>query len=119
MAQTKRRTGLGWLALVACTCLFLVSIGASSSHAQTAESDSKSAGTLEDVNGTDVGDPDMPTGDTPPPSTTGGSAGSGHDLSRGRAMSGGITEVMPSKRYGLWAHWKIALKLMARGFYLR
>ncbi|MEO6463262.1 MAG: hypothetical protein ABIP29_09320 [Candidatus Eisenbacteria bacterium] len=60
----------------------------------------------------------MPTGDTPPPSGSGSSTSDG-GLYRGHATSSGVTEAVPSKRYGQWAHWKIALKLFARSFLIR
>lgn len=121
MALFKRTTILGWLTLLACAVLVLSSMGASSTYAQTSGSPSKSSGTLEDGSGTNAGDPDMPTGDTPPPSPSSAGSTSSFDgsMSRGHGMTGGVTEAVPSKRWGQWAHWKIALKMLARGFYLR
>lgn len=117
MSLVKRTTGLGWLAMLACLFVLLVSTGVSSSHAQT--SSGKSVDTLEDEGGADTGDPDMPTGDTPPPSGSGSPSASDGGVSRAHATTGGVTEAVPSKRYGQWAHWKIALKLFARSFIVR
>lgn len=119
MSQLKRRTGIGWLALLACAFLFLASIGATAADAQVADPRTRSSGTLEGEDGAEAGDPDMPTGDTPPRVGATGSGTHGSDLSRAHGTTSGITDATPSKRYGQWAHWKIALKLLARGFYLR
>ncbi len=120
MSQVLRTTGLGWLAMLACLSLLLVTIGASASHAQTTGSPTKAEGTLEGEGGADAGDPDMPTGDTPPPSGTSGTpSGTNSGAIRGHATTGGITEAVPSTRWGQWAHWKVALKLFARSFILR
>ena len=117
MPLVKRTSGLAWWALVACLSLWLVSIGVSSSHAQTG-SPTKVSGTFEGEDGTDTGDPDMPTGDTPPASDQ-GSPGTDTGAYRVHATAGGVTEAVPSKRYGQWASWKIALKLFARNFLIR
>ena len=119
MVLVKRMPGIGgWLAFVAILSLCLVSMGVSSSFAQS-ESGSTKVG-IEGDDGLDAGDPDMPTGDIPPPSTTGGANPyNDGNTYRGHATYGGIDGVTPVKRYGLWAHWKIALKLFARGYYLR
>ena len=117
MFLVKRTTGLGWLAMLACLFVLLVSTGVSSSHAQTSP---KSIDPLEGgEGGADAGDPDMPTGDTPPPSGSGSPSGSDGNVYRGHATTGGITEAVPSKRYGQWAHWKFALRLFARSFIVR
>jgi hypothetical protein len=117
MVLVKRTSGLGWLALLLCAALVLVSIGASSSHAQSASSIDKSGTPETGDGGTDQGDPDMPTGDAPSPA--GGTSSGDGSVYRGHAISGGITEAVPSKRQGQWAHWKIALKLLARSFIIR
>jgi len=119
MLLQKRTTTLGWLTLIACAVCLLVSTQVSSAYAQTSSSVTKSSGTLEGEGGTDAGDPDMPGGDVPPPSSSGTNSSSDGNLTRGHGMTGGITEAVPSKRLGQWAHWKVALKLLARGFYLR
>lgn len=119
MSLLKRRTSVGWLTLLACAVLLLLSTHASSTYAQTSPGSSKSSGSLEDGNGTTAGDPDMPTGDTPPPTGTGSTSSYDGNTNRSHTMRGGITEAVPSKRYGQWAHWKVMLKLLARSFYLR
>jgi hypothetical protein len=119
MSMLKRRTWVGWCTLLACAVFLLVSTGASSSYAQTSGSPSKSSGTLEDGAGTTAGDPDMPSGDLPPPGSSGSTSSYDGGGIRGHAATGTITEAVPSKRFGLWAHWKIALKILARNFYLR
>lgn len=117
MSLVNRTTGLGWLAMLACLFVLLVATGVSSSHAQS--SPGKSVDTLEGGDGgADAGDPDMPTGDTPPPSGSGAPSSDGN-VFRGHATTGGVTEAVPSKRYGQWAHWKVALKLFARSFIVR
>jgi hypothetical protein len=118
MSLVKRTTGMGWLAMLACLFVLLVATGVSSSHAQSTLG--KSADTLEGgEGGADAGDPDMPTGDTPPPSGSGSPSSSDGNVYRGHAMTGGVTEAVPSKRYGQWAYWKVALKLFARSFIVR
>lgn len=113
-----RRTGIGWLALIACAFLFLVSLSASPSYAQSSGTPSKAAETFEGADGAEQGDPDAPTGDVPPPSGSSGSSSyDGGGMSRGHVVGGGIVEAVPEKRFGSWAHWKIALKLLARNFY--
>ena len=69
-----------------------------------------------DVISLGIGDPDMPTGDLPPPSGTG--TGTETGTYRGHGTTGGITEAVPTKRWGLWAHWKVAMKLYARHAFL-
>jgi hypothetical protein len=121
MQLVHRTTRVGWLALLACAALLLVSTGASSSYAQSAGSPTKSTGTIEGEDGTNVGDPDVPTGETPPPTGSSGSSSYGGEgtANRGHAMVGGV-EAVPAKRLGMWAHWKIALKLLARNLpYIR
>jgi len=121
MSLQKRTAGLGGLAMFfACLFLLLVSTGVSSSHAQTVDSPSKQAGTIEGEDGVDLGDPDMPTGDLPPPSGGSGSTSTGYDggVYRGHATTGGVTEVVQTKRWGWWSHWQVALKLMARNLFI-
>jgi hypothetical protein len=120
MHSFKRTTGMGLLALWACAFLLLVSITASSSYAQSSGTPSKATQTFEgEDGGADQGDPDAPTGDAPVPSGAGGSYDGG-GMSRGHAMNGGIVEAAPTTRGGLWAHWRVALKLLARNFaYIR
>ena len=117
MLLSNRTTGLGWLAMLACLSLLLVSTGVSSSHAQTGEP-SRTSGSFEG-DGTTAGDPDMPTGDTPPPSTSGTTSTWDGGSYRGHGMTAEVTEVVPGKRFGQWAHWRIALKLFARTFIVR
>lgn len=115
MLMMNRMARMGWLALIACVGLLLVSTGASSSYAQSTGSPTKSAGTFEGENGTNQGDPDMPTGDTPPPSaSTSTSSRYAGSTTGAHVETGGITEAVPSKRYGAWASWKLALKLLAQ-----
>jgi len=118
MHLEHRTTRMDWLALLACVVLLLVSTGASSSYAQTSGMPSKSAGTFEGDDGTSAGDPDVPTGEAPPPNGSGGSASYGDEggAIRGHAVVGGV-EAVPAKRLGMWAHWKVALKMLARNFY--
>lgn len=118
--QINRKAGPGWLALSVLALLLLASIGTSSSYAQVADSPGRSTGTLEGEDGTEIGDPDIPSGETPVPSGAGGTPSyDGGGMSRGHAQSGGI-EAVPQKRGGLWAHWRIALKMLARNLhYLR
>lgn len=118
MQLVHRTTRMGWLALLACAVLLLVSTGASSSYAQSTGSPSKSAGTFEGDDGTNVGDPDVPTGEAPPLNGSSGSSsyGDGGGATRGHVMVGGV-EAVPGKRLGMWAHWKIALKMLARNFH--
>ena len=117
MVLVKRMPGLGWFAFVAILALCLVSTGVSSSHAQSSPGSTKVG--LEGDDGLDTGDPDMPTGDTPPPSSGGNAPATDGGTYRSHTVSGGVTDAVPGKRYGLWAHWKIALHLLARGFVLR
>lgn len=118
MWMVNRKARVEWLALIACAVLLLVSTGVSSSYAQSTGSPSKSAGSLEGEDGAAQGDPDGPTGEAPPPSGTSTSTSiDGVRANRGNLGSGGITAVEPGKRYGDWAQWRLALKLMARNFY--
>jgi hypothetical protein len=110
MSLEKRTTGWSVIAMFAFAFLLVVT-GVSTSHAQQVLDPSKNT---EDFDGGQQGDPDMPTGDVPPPSGTGGSTGSEGGAYRGHAYAGGITETVPTKRWGAWAHWKVALKLFAR-----
>lgn len=117
MSQIKRRNGMGWLALLACAFLFLVSIATSPSYAQSTGAPAKNSDTFEGDDGTEAGDPDVPTGEVPPPSASGGAGHEGSSMTRGHAMTGGIVAVVPERRLGAWASWKLALKILARNFY--
>jgi len=116
MLVSKRMRGLSTWALLLSVVFYLALSSVSTSHAQVPGSTAKTADTLED-GGTRNGDPDMPTGDTPPAS--GGSVSSGGNEGGGIVLHSSTAPVEPSKRFGAWAHWKIALKLFARGLWLR
>lgn len=116
MFLVKRTLGTRWLALLALVFVLVVS-GVTSSHAQQVIDPSKNSGLLEGEDGVDQGDPDMPTGDLPPPSGS-GSTGTETGTYRGHGTTGGITEAVPTRRWGLWAHWKVAMKLFARHSFL-
>src|SRR5262245_8442043 len=117
MVLVKRMPGISWLALVAVLALCLVSTAVSSSHAQSSPGSTKVG--IDGDDGLDTGDPDMPTGDTPPPNSGGTAPATDGGAYRGHATSDGITGAVPEKRFGLWAHWKIALHMLARGFIIR
>lgn len=117
MQVMKRTNGAGLWALYLSLALVFASMMVATSQAQTSGTSSRAEGTLEDGAGPTSGDPDMPTGDTPPPSTGSGATGS-IDNGTGMTLHSPVV-AEPSKRYGAWAHWKLALKLYLRGFWLR
>lgn len=117
MWMMNRMARLRWLALIALVGLLLVSTGASSSYAQSTGSPQKSAGSLDGDLGTNQGDPDGPTGDVPPPSATSStSSRTGGSATGSHVATGEITAVAPGRHAGLWASWKLALKMLARNF---
>jgi len=118
MQVLKRTHGVGLWLLVLSVALLFASMTVSSSFAQTSPTANKSTGVLEDGLGPTAGDPDMPTGDTPPPSTGSGSSGS-IDNGTEYTLHTANVAAEPSKHFGLWAHWKLALMLYLRGFGLR
>ena len=118
MQALKRTTGVGLWMLALSIALVFASMTVATSFAQTSGTAQKSTGTAVDDLGPSSGDPDMPTGDTPPPSTGSGSTGS-IDSGTGITLHSSDLASAPSKRYGLWAHWKFALKLYLQGFGLR
>jgi len=117
MQVLKRTNGVGLWALYLSVALVFASMTVATSFAQTSGTSSKAEGTLEDGIGPTSGDPDMPTGDTPPPSTGSGATGS-IDNGTGLSLHSSVA-AEPSKSHGAWAHWKLALKLYLRGFWLR
>ena len=113
MQLLKRTYGVGLWVLVLSASLVFASFTVATSYAQTP---AKSEGTIDGDVGPTSGDPDMPTGDTPPPSTGSGTNGS-IDSGAGVTQHSSVAE--PSKRHGAWAHWKLAFRLYLRGFWLR
>ncbi len=117
MQVLKRANGAGMWLLVLSVAIVFASMTVATSFAQTSGTPVKSVGLIEDDLGLNSGDPDMPTGDSPPPSTGSGSTGS---IANGSGITLHSSDLAaPSKRYGLWAHWKFALRLYLQGFGLR
>lgn len=116
MQVWKRTNRVGLWLLVLSAALVFASTTVATSFAQVSDTSSKSAGTVEEELGPNAGDPDMPTGDTPPSGS--GSAGS-FDNGTGMTLHTSNVVAEPSKRFGAWAHWKLALRLYVRGFWLR
>ncbi len=108
--QVKQRTNGAelWVLVLSITLVF-ASISVATSQAQT--SGSKSSGTVEDL-GPTSGDPDMPGSDAPP--TGSGTTGS-FESGTGVTLHSSTVAATPGKKFGAWAHWKVALKLYLRG----
>ncbi len=116
MQVLKRTNGVGLWVLALSITLVFASTTVATSFAQTAGTSTKS-GTIDEELGPSSGDPDMPTGDTPPSPSGSGTTGS---IDNGTGIVLHSSDLAaPSKRYGVWAHWKFALKLYLRGFGLR
>jgi hypothetical protein len=109
----KQVSRVGLLALVIASGSLTLLAG--TTHPSYAQSSLADPGNITDPgSGPKPGDPDGPTGDMPTPN-----AGQQRLVNGSTGLPSTPTNgIVPERRYGVWAQWKLALKLWARSAFL-